>query len=277
MTNLDSIDKKANTDESLSYKTKMPMSLYVILSTFIFSFAGYVYAKTFYYHFGVRVENFFAFEDYIRNSVDVVYIAIIPILFNLIVISVVKVPKIPERFLDVSHGAVKGEGMTNIERKMKILKLLDVSLKVFLITLYAAPIIICIYEFYSGGSEKYIVYMGVANFFGTQFFLLAKRKKIFGLNTMDWFFFTTCFGFLVAVYCMAHFGAHMIKKDTYAYKNLKKSVTVVQYELKAKEPEEFIHIGSTNQFMFLFDRKDSCTFVVPMSDFVKAKITLVDN
>ena len=168
------------------------------------------------------------------------------------------------------------EGMLVAERKLKRLWLL-VILAIGIIV-YIAPFAICIYEFYKGGNEKYIVYMGSAIFLSVQIFLKAKEKKWFGLNTMDWFFLTNFVGFLVAVYFIAQFGAHIDKEKAFPGKYLKKSATVVVYEFKTNDvPEKFRHIGSTSQFMFLFDHEENCTLVVPISDFVKAKINLQEN
>ena len=91
MSTLDISGKKADCKGLPSYKTTIPISFYLTLSTFIFSYAGYLYAKTYYTNFGISVGNFFGLEDYIRNSIDVLYMAIVPIVANLIFMSLIKV------------------------------------------------------------------------------------------------------------------------------------------------------------------------------------------
>jgi len=275
MSTLDNSGKGADCTGLPSYKTTIPISFYLTLSTFIFSYAGYLYAKTYYTNFGISVGRFFALEDYIRNSISVLYMAIVPVVPNLIFMLLIDRSKIPKKFASFCVGdkAEEGKGIGEGRKKWVWPLLILTSIIFFLL-----PIFMVIYEFYWGGHEKYIVYMGVSIFLSVQFFLKAKDRNWFGLKGMDWFFLTSFFGFLVAVYFLAQFGAHIDKDKTFRSNLYKKAAVISAYEFKTNVvPERFMFIGSTSQYMFLFDSEENYTLVIPASDFVHAKIILTDN
>jgi hypothetical protein len=274
MSTLDNSGKKADCKGLPSYKTTIPISFYLTLSTFIFSYAGYLYAKTYYTNFGISVGRFFALEDYIRNSIDVLYMAIVPIVANLIFMLLIDRSKIPHKLASFSIGDKTEEGKGIGEgRKKRVWLLLILMFIIF----FLLPIFV-IYEFYRGGLEKYIVFMCASIVLCVQFFLRAKDRNWFGLNSMDWFFLTSFFGFLVVVYFLAQFGAHLVKDKPFQSNLYKKAAVISTYEFKTNiVPEKFMHIGSTSQYMFLFDREKNYTLVIPASDFAHAKIELTDN
>jgi hypothetical protein len=275
MSTLDNSGKKADCKELPSYKTTIPISFYLTLSTFIFSYAGYLYAKTYYTNFGISVGRFFALEDYIRNSINVLYMAIVPIVPNLIFMLLIDRSKIPHKLASFTLGnkAEEGKGIGEGRKKGVWLFLILMFIIFFLL-----PIFVVIYEFYRGGPEKYIVYMCASIFLCVQFFLRAKDGNWFGLKSMDWLFLTSFFGFLVAVYFLAQFGAHLDKDKSFQSNVYKKAAVISTYEFKTNViPEKFRHIGSTSQYMFLFDSEENYTLVIPASDFVHAKIKLTDN
>jgi len=234
--------------ENVNYKWKLPISFYLTLFAFVFSISGYIYARTYYREFGVKVERFFALEDYLRNSIDRIYILVLAIgIWLFMFIFVLKVIKI---FRDKDTVEEKEKKKGNVIKYINL----------FLLLLICALMVIL----YISG-ERYIVYMStIAGIYGG-LYKLAEFRGFWGFNEVEWIIMTILTYFIIMVFLYAGVDAGLMKYG-------KKSIENDKYEFMMNEEKDLKHIGSTSQFMFMYNEKENYTLVVPISSLKRVKV-----
>ena len=237
---------------------KLPISFYLTLITICFSVSGYVYARTYYQLFGIDVEKFFTLEDYIRNSIDQIYNAALAVGWSFIIwLLFEKILEKPNIIKDA-----QGNNKKDSVRKKKLwIMLLNVLL---LFSALIVCVLIIVFTFAVIDFNKYLFYMMLLGIVTVLVYKLVKKTGFGGLDKVEWFLLSSMVAFLILVFLGAHHNAYLIKEG-------KKSESSL-YEFKFGEINKMKHIGSTSQFLFMYDEHKKYTMIVPVSDLKSVKV-----
>lgn len=237
---------------------KFPVFFYLTLATFCFSVSGYIYARTYYRLFGIDVEKFFTLEDYIRNSIDQIYNAAIVVGWGFITwLLFEKIIEKPNIIKDAQGNNKKD----NVRNKKLWIMLLDVLL---LFVALIGCVLIIVFGLAVIDFNKYSFYMMLLGIVTVLAYKLVKKMEFGGLDKVEWFLLSSMVTFLILVFIGAHHNAYLIKEGKKPDSSL--------YEFKIGEINKMKHIGSTSQFIFMYNEHKKYTKVVPVSDLISVKV-----
>lgn len=240
-------------EEDIHYKWKLPISFYLTLFTFVFSISGYIYARTYYREFGVKVERFFALEDYLRNSIDRIYTLVLALgIWAVIIFFVIKI------FRYKVTKNIKNSDEEKEMRKRKVIKYINW----FLFVVICASMV---FLYIRGPAERFVVYMSTIGGICGYLYKLAEDRGFWGFKDVEWIILTGLTYFIIVVFLVAGRDAHLIKSG-------KKYMENIKYEFMVNEEKDLKHIGSTSLFMFMYNEKENYTVIIPTSKLEHVKV-----
>lgn len=213
----------------------------------LISFYGFLYSKYYYENFGIRVQDFFSIQDYMRANVDNLYGLIVFFGLNYIL------------------GFFYSLDSTATHRSAKEEKTKNVS---YFINLALSVILFLIFTFIWRAPGRYLAFGFVAMLLWARYF-----DKILPNSLLKMFVEKSIWLFVTIFVSLPCFFIYLYVYAKYDAISIIESKSPIKKEVKFKEDfskqtqidsKNLVIIGSNSQYFFFYDRENKLTHVIPL-------------